>query len=273
MWYTRTMVSVPLRASSLPSGENAAARKVSFALGRRFTIFPRGARDDESFADTSRHAASHGQEVAGQRHAQREDPLRHATDAPEELAIRAGPLEHLMIAAAPEGFAIFAEGQRGHGKRPGIFLRRARRFLFWHEVGEGGLRIAHVELRALLDPLFEERDLRGGERVVLLRHAVVFVGGDEALEEQAAVGFARGDRCIAALALLQELLEGVDTVAALGFLLLMAGEALVREDGGEVAGEGDGAAERRKFQITKSKFQRRSSSKLRWSHGDAGLEP
>lgn len=97
-----------------------------------------------------------------------------------------------------------------------------------------------VEFGAFVDPAFEELDLCVGERVVLLGHAFVLVVGDETMEEEAGVGIAGLDGGFFAVAWLEQLVEGVDAVAAFIFVLFVAGQAFVVEDGSEVFAEGDG---------------------------------
>lgn len=73
-----------------------------------------------------------------------------------------------------------------------------------------------------------------------MRHAIIFVISDEAVEEQAGVGFAGSDRGFVAVARLEQGMEGVDAVTTFVVILFVTAEAFVGEDGGEVFAEGNG---------------------------------
>jgi hypothetical protein len=86
--------------------------------------------------------------------------------------------------------------------------------------------------------LLDKGDLGGGQRVVFLRHAAVFVFGDERLKEGAIFGFA-GDEDGLALHAFGERLEVVELKVAFGFLFAVTGDAFLREDRRDVIGEAD----------------------------------
>ena len=97
--------------------------------------------------------------------------------------------------------------------------------------------IGSIKLRSGYDPFAKQIDLFGGERFVILRHAVVFIMSDEALEKFALVGFARRDRRFVTFARFEEGRESVDAVTALGFLGRMADKTFRNEDRRDVATE------------------------------------
>ena len=89
------------------------------------------------------------------------------------------------------------------------------------------------------DPASQDVRLRRGEPSLVRlgrRHELVFVGGDDALDEFADVGFARDERFLG-----QRRLPDVEAQLALSvrFVLAVASEAVVRKDWQHVAAEAD----------------------------------
>jgi len=83
---------------------------------------------------------------------------------------------------------------------------------------------------AFLDPLFDERDVGGGEAMALRRHHLVGVVGTDTREEGTPGGVARDDGRAVALPALERAGEGVEVQAALGLAALVAFEAAGLED-------------------------------------------
>ncbi len=97
-----------------------------------------------------------------------------------------------------------------------------------------------VKHRAFREPAFEEREELRRQRIILLRHAVVFVLGDQQLEQQALRGVAGRDRGIAAVAGLEQPLERVEPVTAFLLVGTVTRRALGMQHGGDLAGKTDG---------------------------------
>ena len=94
---------------------------------------------------------------------------------------------------------------------------------------------------AFLDPLFDERDVAGGEAMALWRHHLIGVFGTDTREEGTLGGVARHDGRAVALAALERAGEGVEVQAALGLATLVAFEAAGLEDGLDLGVEFDAA--------------------------------
>ena len=81
----------------------------------------------------------------------------------------------------------------------------------------------------------------GGERIVVLRHAVVGIVRDETFEEFAVVRFSGNNGGFFGFPGLKHSGVGMDAISALGFFGAVAGEALGDQDGRDVAAEIGGA--------------------------------
>ena len=103
------------------------------------------------------------------------------------------------------------------------------------ERGEMCALVRAVEARAFAEPSFDHGDLRGGQRIVLLRHPVIGVSRDEQLEQLAFRRIAGRDGDGLARAGLEQQFKVVELVIALGLLRAVAGHALLREDRRDVA--------------------------------------
>jgi hypothetical protein len=77
--------------------------------------------------------------------------------------------------------------------------------------------------------------LIGREGIAFEGHAFLRIGGNHAAEGFATVEIFGREAFLGGIAFVGEALEGVDAVAAFGFFGAVAGEAVVEEDGGEVA--------------------------------------
>ena len=80
----------------------------------------------------------------------------------------------------------------------------------------------------------------GVEWIIILRHAVVFVMGDQAFEEFAFVGFAWDDGRIFGFARLKNRGVGVDAISARRFFSVVTGEAFRDKNWSDVAAEVSG---------------------------------
>ena len=92
-----------------------------------------------------------------------------------------------------------------------------------------------------LDPLFDERDVGGGEAMAFRRHHLIGVVGTDARKEGTLGRVAGHDGRAVALAALERSREGVEVQAALGLAALVALEAAGLEDGLDLGVEFDAA--------------------------------
>ena len=94
---------------------------------------------------------------------------------------------------------------------------------------------------AFLDPLFDERDVRGGDAMAFGRHHLIRVFGADTREQRALGGVAGHDGGAVALAALERAGEGVEVQPALGLAALMALKAARFEDRLDLGVEFDAA--------------------------------
>ena len=105
-----------------------------------------------------------------------EDFLRDVSNALREFTRLGTPKGDFVIAARGESFARWLKRQSRDGHGDWISLGRGGMPRRREDIEcDGGIRA--VEFRALFDPTIDRGDLFGRQRIILLRHTIVFVFG------------------------------------------------------------------------------------------------
>lgn len=199
------------------------------------------------FTGSSWSAASEGEELAIRTVGEGLDLLRRVWHAAKQSSVRGVPDRDFVVAAGGEFHAVRIKRECEDRDRAGVDRRRIGMTCGRVQGGKESFGIGTIEAGALGNPASDELSLSRWERVVLLRHAIVSVGGDQELVEFALGRVARDDCCVLAFAGLQEFGEGVKSIAALGFLRVVAGHALGLEQRRDLPAEADVAWSGRGF--------------------------
>ena len=139
--------------------------------------------DKFDFAGTSGIAAAQGEELAIGTVGERLGLLRSIGNAAEQGAVGGVPDRDFVVTAGRELRAVRMKREREDGHGTGVVRGCIRVTGGCVEGGEKRLRIGTIEARALCDPTGDELNLSRRERVVLLRHSVIGIGGEEELVE------------------------------------------------------------------------------------------
>ena len=166
---------------------------------------------------------------------ERGDALGQAADAPRERAVGDVPDRDLVVAAHGELGAVGVEGKRGDGRGPRVMIRRGAQESFAGEFHQRTLRRAAIVGGTLANPALDECDLRRGQRVGFLRHAVVRVRFHEEAVEFGVARLAGGERREIAVAGMREPRESIEAVAALRRILIVASRAPALEERRDLA--------------------------------------
>ena len=167
-------------------------------------------------------------------------PLGDVGHATDELAVSGVPQHHFMVPRAGHLRAIGGEGDAGDRNRHPVRLGgHGLRQLGGDGHQGSGLFHARVQPGSVLDPLPNRRDLFLRERVGVLGHGPIFNLG----QQVRAVGVLRENRG-SLFAPLHHAEEGVHVVPPLGRLGVVARQAALVEDGGDVLRERDELANR-----------------------------
>jgi hypothetical protein len=110
------------------------------------------------------------------------------------------------------------------------------------EGGERYIGIGAIKLGAFFNPAFDDCNLGGRQGIVLLRHSIVFVFGNEELEQMTFRRIAWSDGWLLAFAWFHQGRESVQQVTTFGFLGIMTGDAFLLEDWGDIFDETYGFA-------------------------------
>ncbi len=211
-------------------------------------------------------AAADGEPLPGGMPRECLDALRQVLHAAQQLAVRCVPNGDFVVAAGCELCAVRAERQRGDGHRSRVAGRRLGVRGARTQGGDVCARVGSIELCTLRDPLLDQRDLFLGQRVILLRHAVVGIAGDQQAEQLALGRLAGGDGGGLARAGLEQGLEVVKLVVALRLLWSVAGHAFAGQNGRDVSGEAHSArsgGSRRKARAQAAR-QQQSGEGAKW---------
>ena len=196
-----------------------------------------GQVDQPNLAGAAGRTAGHCHEGAAGDEAEPENALWQVADTTTQLAVLGIPRQHLMVAAGDQNLAIAIERQRRHRQRPRVALGRRLTRRLPDQPGQGRTRVRNIHDRPLADPGSQQRDPLRRQRVSVLRHAVVLVVGEDELHQLALVRFAGDQGRLTAVARTQQLLDRVQPVRALGFLGTVAFQALIDQDGDDLAGK------------------------------------
>ena len=99
--------------------------------------------------------------------------------------------------------------------------------------------IRSVEFRSLRDPALNLLDEVGRQRIILLRHALIFIRGGDEFEQMTFGEQSIGDRRLAAFTGLSQPLEGIQPVTTLLLLGSMTRHAFLLQDGRNLFGKAD----------------------------------
>ena len=195
--------------------------------------------EQSHFAELSRRTASGRESRAVRTVIETVRPLGDVFDAAQKFAVSRIPDRDFVVTADRQFISVPAERQRQDGDGVAIDRGRVRIGRFGNERDEGRFGVRSVELRAFLDPTLDQRNLRTGQRIVLLRHPIVFVPRGEAAEKFALVRLARKNRRRLALAAFHQSIERIEPEMAFRFLGTVAGDALFHQYRRNVFAEAD----------------------------------
>lgn len=198
-----------------------------------------GEINQPDLAETARRSAGDRQQWTSGDETESEDAFGQVSDAGTQLAVLGIPGQHLMITAGGQHLAVAIERQGGDRDRPGVAFRHRRTLRPLDQAGQGCLAILDVKGRPIGDPGAQQLDLRRRQRIGLLRHAIVRVVGEEESHQLALPGPAGNQGRFTAVAWPQQRFHRVEAIRPLGLLGAMTLQALVNQDGGDLAGEGN----------------------------------
>lgn len=202
--------------------------------------FLAGARMEEfDFADFSRSPAGRREQCAIRIVSEMLGALGQVFDPAQKFSVCGVPEKKLMITAGDEFAAIGREGEGQHRERPWIDLGRQGMRFVRDKADERGGGIGRVEFCAFLNPTPDQGNLILRQRIVLLRHAIVGVLGDESEVQLAFFRIAGGEGGRFAVASFGHCGERVELEAALGFFWAVAGDAFFGQDRRDVISKTD----------------------------------
>ena len=181
-------------------------------------------------AQFSRRTAGRGEQRAVPAVIEAVRPLRDLLDAAQKFSVGRIPNRDFVIAADCQFTSVRVERQRRNRHRMAIDRGRIGMRRLRNERDEWRLGVGAVECRACFDPARDERNLHGGQWIVLLRHPVVLILGGDAAEQFALFGLARNNRRGFAFTGFHQQLKAVEAEMAFRFLRAVAGDAFFRQN-------------------------------------------
>lgn len=145
---------------------------------------------------------------------ERLNPLRQKAEPAHEPAARSLPDRHFVVATDRYFLSSRCQRHREHGDGNPIRDRRRRMDPRAEQRLQRRLPIGSVELRPFGNPSAKQRDLRGGERIIVPRHALVLIFRGEEIEQLRIFGLARHHGGHARSAATHQLLKRVQAEVA-----------------------------------------------------------
>ena len=195
--------------------------------------------DQPHVAIAARFPAGDGERPTVCQEGDRENPLAKVADPLQERSFAGIEDEQFVIAAYHQLSAIGREGECGDGDGMGIGLGRRRMRARRHDHRQRLGRLASVERPARGDPTADRLDRSNWQWIRVRGHPLVGVARSEPPQDLTAGSGPSDDRLRARVTRPPQLFERIESIPTLGLLWSMAGDAVVHENGRDVALEAD----------------------------------